>query len=221
MFTGIFRCAQTPVTLALYAPNAMFLKEANKIKKAITEIKKLTKNSSRVVIAIDGRGGAGKSSLARKIIEKIPDSFHIEYDWFHLPKQKVINNIRFDNERLIKEVLIPFSSKQKELKFKKYNWGYVSDIEDGFEVETTTVQSKDILIIEGCESINSTLLPFIDFSIWLDTNSEESLRRVTKRDIEEYKLDPVKVNDMWQEWVAWEREILAKDDRRLKANIII
>jgi uridine kinase len=59
------------------------------IRRIVSRLEALRREKSRVVAAIDGRGGAGKSSLARAIVAAIPRSVHIEYDWFHLPKAQV------------------------------------------------------------------------------------------------------------------------------------
>lgn len=76
--------------------------------KLLKTIKETRVAKGTTVVAIDGHGGAGKSSLARSVLAAVPDSTHIEYDWFHLPRRRVTPEERFDNERLIKEVLKPF-----------------------------------------------------------------------------------------------------------------
>jgi len=192
------------------------------LKKVITEFELLRQENSRFVIAIDGRGGAGKSSLALSILKEIPNSFHIEYDWFHLPMNRVTDDKHYDSERFIKEVLNPFALGDEQLSFKKYNWGCISDgVDDGLDVEPTTIAVGVVLIVEGCDTLNVSLAPFIDLGIWIDTDPVESLRRGIKRDIEQYHLDPIKVNELWQEWFEWEENMLKKDDRRLRASLIL
>jgi len=151
----------------------------------------------------------------------LPASVHIEYDWFHLPKKELLANERYDNGRLIQELLRPFASGNTSLQFRKYNWGYLSGDADGVDSRLDSVDDVDILIIEGCELLNPTLLPFIDCSIWLDTGAKESLRRGVNRDIEEYGLEPTRVHRLWKEWTTRENDLLAKESRWLSADWIM
>jgi len=184
-------------------------------------IEQLRNERTRVVVAIDGRGGAGKSSLARDLVKRLPKSAHVEHDWFHLPKAHVIDANRFDHVRLISEVILPFRSGAKKLSFARYNWGYLAGIPDGFHEMPTTIEDKEVLILEGCETLHLTLVPHLDLRVWVDTDPTVALSRGIRRDIDEYKLDPDTVNASWKEWSAWEAESLARDDRRARAAILI
>lgn len=174
---------------------------------------------SRIVVAIDGRGGAGKSSLARALVERLPKSAHIEHDWFHLPKEHVVGAHRFDHQRLISEVILPFRSSAPKLTFLRYNWGYLAGIQDAFHETPIAIEDKEILVIEGCETLHQSLVPYLDLTIWVDTDPKVSLERGMRRDIDEYKLDPQTVRASWKEWSAWEAERLTHDDRRARADI--
>lgn len=185
----------------------------------LLRIEGLRQKKSRVVVAIDGRGGAGKSSLARALVSRLTKSAHVEHDWFHLPKAQVVGAHRFDHARLISEVISPFQSGAQTLSFLRYNWGYLAGIPDGFHDTPTTIEDKEILVIEGCETLHQSLVPYLDLTIWVDTDPEVSLERGIRRDIDEYKLDPQTVNASWKEWSAWEAERLAHDDRRIRAAI--
>jgi uridine kinase len=191
------------------------------IDKVVTHVERLRDQKSRLVIAIDGRGGAGKSSLARALVARLARSAHIEHDWFHLPKAQVVDAHRFDHARLISEVIVPFRSGTSKLSFRRYNWGYLADKPDGFHDDLTTIEDKEILIIEGCETLHKSLVCHLDLSIWVDTPPQVALERGIRRDIDEYKLDPDSVNAAWREWSVWESESLARDDRRARADLMI
>ena len=87
------------------------------IDEILFRVELLCREKSRAVVAIDGRGGAGKSSLARTLVANLSKSVHIEHDWFHLPKSQVIGPDRFDHARLISELLLPFRSGSPKLTF--------------------------------------------------------------------------------------------------------
>lgn len=187
----------------------------------VSRVQHLRREKSRVVVAIDGRGGAGKSSLARAIVKLLPKSVHIEHDWFHLPKNEVTEAARFDHPRLIAQVLSPFRSGSRTISFLRYNWGYLAGIPDGFHDTPVTIEDMEILIIEGCNTLHSSIVSHFDLRIWLNTSAEVALRRGIRRDIDEYKLDPGRVHAAWKEWSAWEDQSLNRDDRRKRADIIL
>jgi uridine kinase len=187
----------------------------------ISRVEALRRHESRVVTAVDGRGGAGKSSLARSLVAALPKSAHIEHDWFHLPKNQVADGRRFDHERLVSEVISPFRSGSRVISFLRYNWGYLAGVADGFHETPITIEGPEILVIEGCETLHSSLVGHLDLRIWLDTDPEVSMERGIRRDIEEYKLDTDRVVAAWKEWSAWEAHSLARDDRRQRADIIL
>lgn len=81
----------------------------------------LQASETRSVIAIDGRGGAGKSTLARLIASSMCNAQHVELDWFHLPHAHVTLTDRLDLRRLREELLVPFVAGQREFTFKRYN----------------------------------------------------------------------------------------------------
>lgn len=193
----------------------------NAIDEIVVKTEALRAQRGRVVIAIDGRGGAGKSSLARSVVARLPRSAHLEHDWFHLPKDQVSPARRFDHERLIAQVLAPFRRGARSLSFLRYNWGYLAGTPDGYHETPITISDVDVLVLEGCDSLHPTLVPHLDLRIWLDTPPDVALERGMRRDIEEYGLDPDRVRAAWAEWSSWEDESLAHDDRRSRADIVV
>ena len=97
----------------------------------------------------------------------------------------------------------------------------MAGLSEGFHEIPITIENKEILIIEGCETLHHSLAPHLDLRLWLDTSPEVSLERGIRRDIEEYKLDPETVRAAWAEWSTWEVESLVRDDRRKRADSIL
>lgn len=174
------------------------------------------------IIAIDGLGGSGKSSLARAITAAISGAAHVEYDWFHLPQAEISNSAhRFDYGRLTQEVIDPFRRGVRSFEIRRYNWGYLSGKVDGFAEEPVRLQEVALIVVEGCGILNPAISNLFDLKIWVDTSAEESLARGVKRDIHEYGLEPQKVHSAWAEWSRWEAAALLQDNRRLRADVLI
>jgi len=191
------------------------------MKEILHRLNKICNERERVLVAIDGRGGAGKSSLAREIVENIEESAVVEFDWFHLPKSEIIDDARFDVDRFIMEVVSPFRSGASLISFCRYNWGYLAGKEEGLDSDPYTLSVAQVLVVEGCQTLDVKLSQCVDFSIWIDTDASESLRRGKRRDVEEYGLDPIRVNEAWQEWSEWEERLLQRDDRKARADMIV
>lgn len=187
----------------------------------LNAIKQTRATRGAAVVAIDGLGGAGKSTLARSLMASITDATHIQYDWFHLPRERVTSVAQFDNERLVREVLQPFRSGSKMIEFQRYNWGYLAGMEDGLEPTPTRLALGTVLVLEGCYTLNQFLDGYFDVRVWLDTAPEEALRRGIRRDIEEYELEPEQVHAAWKEWAEGEALSLARDDRRKRADFLM
>lgn len=194
-------------------------RDPNPLNFIIHRIAELRVENPRRIIAIDGRGGAGKSSLARKIAAGFQGATHVEFDWFHLPKDQVRDNERFDIQRLMDELIKPFREGRQELVCGRYNWGYLAGRPDGLSAEPSRLRGVETLLLEGCGTLSSQLNSLYDLRVWVDTPAEEALERGMRRDIDEYGLEPARVRAAWQEWVAWEAKALACDDRSLRADV--
>lgn len=62
----------------------------------IDHIGRMQKTIPRLIVAIDGLGGAGRSSLAHDLAAARTGARHVEYDWFISPHVEVRPERRFD-----------------------------------------------------------------------------------------------------------------------------
>lgn len=191
--------------------------------KTLQEILVLTKRlqtSERILVAVDGRGGAGKSTFARSLVSAFEGASLIEFDCFHLPKNESNGGNRYDFQRFKAEVVNPFREGATSLAIQKYNWGFLLGIEDGFELQPLVVPVQKLLVVEGCQTFHKDIANEYDLRIWMDTDATESLRRGKRRDIEEYGLDPVKVEVLWNEWGIWEEERILRERPEEVADVL-
>jgi uridine kinase len=143
-----------------------------------------------VLVAIDGGGGAGKSSLAERLQEalrlsNVPASI-VEVDDFFLPSERRPPGVPrerpiggdFDWQRLREQVLEPLRCGQAA-RYARYNWAA-----DALS-ETRQALPGAIVIVEGIYSSRRELADLYDFRIWVDTPRETRLARGLARDGEQ------------------------------------
>ena len=131
------------------------------------------------VIAIDGPAGAGKSTLAKRIKEKLSDLVEIEdialvnmddlYDGW---ENALTNQL---TKTLVSQILTPVSM-GKKYGYRKYDWlsGRFGDFVE-YDVPR-------FLILEGVGSGQKAARKYIDHLIWIDIDFETGLQRVLQRD---------------------------------------
>lgn len=122
---------------------------------------------SDVVVLIDGRSGAGKTSLAGALAARTGAALvHVE-DYY-----PGWNGLAAGAEAIVSEVLEPWL-RGESVALRRWNWH-----EDRFEPAGALAAGGN-LIIEGCGAISRRSRPLADLAIWLE--GEESLRRTRAR----------------------------------------
>ncbi len=140
--------------------------------------------SGRLIVGIDGAGGAGKSTLARGISDAFPgrvsivrcDDFYrplIDAQYSRLTPEEAYENY-FDWQRLRDEALIPLRG-GKSARYRRYDWS-TDRIAEWIEVE-----SREIVLVEGVFSTRPELRPLLDVAIFIETPREERIRRMSAR----------------------------------------
>ena len=172
-------------------------------------------NAPRRLVVIDGLGGAGKSTLARSLAQRIEGSIVVEIDSFHLPAAEAAHVVQtefgdlLDLQRLEAEVITPFREGADSIAYHRYNWGYLCGEDDRVDPTPHVVPTGPLLIVEGCGSFRIRTHP-TDTRIWADAAAELCLERGMRRDIEEYGLDPDDVSSLWRDWTKREETRSAK-----------
>lgn len=151
------------------------------IKKAVSAVLRELKNYSKrsVLLAIDGRCGAGKTTLAAGLKEKTGcNVIHMDH-FFLQPWQRTGKRLQepggnVDYERFLEEVMIPLSQGR--------NFSYrIFDCKKGTLSEPVLAEIGEITVIEGSYSCHPHLWDFYDFRIFMDVKKEEQLKRIERR----------------------------------------
>ena len=137
----------------------------------------------RIIIGIDGESTAGKSTLAGKLKEALPDAAVIGLDYFCHEKSgkegewwgNSLIGYGFDWERLRDQVIIPFQSGATGIQYDSFNW----DTCKGTVRET--LPDCNILIAEGLTVLSREMRDVFDIRIWLTSDREGQMQRLLDR----------------------------------------
>ena len=142
------------------------------VEKAISRIDEIMKNNHRpILVALDGRSGTGKSTIAKKITERlggveiIADDFWVggsneEWDK-RSPKEKA--EMAIDWKRIRTEVLEPLLA-GKSAAWHPFDWkaGY------GLSQKAFRSEPKPLIVLDGAYSTRPELQDIIDFNLMCD-----------------------------------------------------
>lgn len=168
------------------------------------------------IVAIDGGGGAGKTTFARRLQRAIPGSHIVKIDDFYRPPQlrvplestRVINpNIDWDRFRVS---VLEAVRGNREIRYQLYDFarGTLSG-------EFVTVPPDATIIVEGVWSLQDALVGYYDYRIWLDAPADVRLERGIARDGE-------KLRQVWEdEWIPIDEHYRRTSQPQLRADLVV
>ena len=170
----------------------------------LNEIAASIKNDVRpkrpILIAIEGFGGSGKTTLANKLKDILGSAYVVNIDDF-IVKEKLNepswDNGAFDRERLERQVLIP-ASINGPIAYEELIW------ETNSFSKPKHVPDVDFLIVEGISAYHPNIALDYDYKIWIDTPNEDAKARGQARDAENENVD---------KWDLWAQNDLAYQQR--------
>lgn len=139
----------------------------------------LLKEKDFILIAIDGRCGAGKSTLAMQLQKLLScNVIHMD-DFFLRPEQRTQERLEVpgenvDHERFFEEVIKPLS-KNEAFSYRPYCCAQQK------LCEAIKVSPSRITIVEGSYSCHPKLWDYYDLHIFADVDYDEQIRRITAR----------------------------------------
>ena len=164
-----------------------------------------------LLVAIDGLGGAGKSTFANDLARRLRacqiSAEIVHMDDFYLPStqrpqvEQQENQIgsAFDWQRLRDQVLTPLSLGQRVV-YQRYDWS-ADELADWIPLTATAV-----VIVEGVYTLRHELRSYYDFSVWVDCPRAVRLARGIARDGKEARRQ-------------WEEEWMPQEDRYLASQL--
>jgi uridine kinase len=129
-----------------------------------------------LVVAIDGHGGAGKSTIAAAVAEATGAALVHTDDFFQPPPARPALAQYYDWRRIRAQVLDPLKAGRRAT-FRRFDW----ERGRGLDGPTVTVKPAALIVLEGVLSAAPELSDLVDRSVLVDTPEPERLRRLRAR----------------------------------------
>ena len=153
------------------------------------------------LVAVDGPGGAGKSTFAARLAEAagapvVPTDDFASWDdplgWW---------------PRLLAQVIEPLV-RGEPARYQRFDWS------TGRLAEWITVEPAPVVVIEGVSSGRSEWAEQLAFVVWVETPAATRLARGLERDGDD-------AIDDWRAWMSAEDEHYRRDPTRERADLVI
>lgn len=175
------------------------------IEKLKTDILAAAKNATQPVIfvAVDGHGGAGKTTLAKALSRELSAGV------IHTDDFASWDNAMDWWPRLVAEVFEPIRHGATTISYQRGSW-----YKNHRPSPVINQPVESIMIIEGVSSSRKEFQQYLSYSIWVETPKEICFERGIARDGEDKRAE-------WEKLHEYEDEYVARDDPMSRANITI
>jgi hypothetical protein len=154
------------------------------------------------LVAVDGYGGAGKSTFAARLAAALGGAAVVHTDDFATGEP--------GGEwwpRLEREVIIPLSAGEAA-RYRRWDW------EARRLAEWHVVEPMPAVVIEGVSSARRAGAGRLACAIWVEASAEVRLERGLER-------DGRKARPLWAAWMAEEDAHFARDDTRARCDLVV
>lgn len=208
---GPFR--HSPAYRAAYAPAYRVVEERFcRFLPLFARIDSLLQTKERVIVAIDGNCGAGKTTLAAMVREVYGCEVVSADSFFLRPEQRTKERLaeaggNLDRERLLEEVLLPMT-RGEDFAYRPY------DCRTGTLTEPVEVPPYRLYVVEGSYSHHEDLAWAYDLKVFLSVSKEEQMRRITRRN------GAAAAERFEKEWIPMEEAYFTAQDIRQKSGLV-
>ena len=179
----------------------------------LRRIQELQARKARVIVAIDGRCGSGKTTLAAQLQRDLDGSvFHMD-DFFLRPEQRTAERFaapgeNVDHERFLAEVLLPLHSAQS-VTYRPFSCAR-QQLGD-----PVTVTPGRLAIVEGSYACHPDLWAYYDLRVFLTVDPETQLRRIEARS------GAAKAEQFRDRWIPFEETYFSAFDVQARCDMCI
>lgn len=163
-------------------------------------------SASNPVVLIDGRSGAGKTSLAARLTRSWPLRTPVQLlalDSLYPGWAGLAEGAQIARER----VLVPHGRGLIGV-WRRWDW------ERSEEAEAHAVDPALGLIVEGCGVLTAQSQPLADVTVWVDGPASSRRRRAMARDGDGFR-------DHWDMWAAQEQQHIDRENPEARADIVV
>lgn len=165
------------------------------------------------VLAIDGRCGAGKTTLAQAIAQKMAVSV-VHMDHFFLPPDlrtparlaEPGGNVHY--ERILQQVFAPLAQGQA-VAYGRF------DCQSQQIAELLTVDTTRPIVVEGSYSLRPELRPYYTHMVWLEVDGTTQGKRILQRNGE------LGLQQFQQRWIPLEEAYFAHYQIAQHAHVVL
>lgn len=155
------------------------------------------------VVAIDGRSGAGKSTvsaaLAAALHAPVVDLEYLYPGW---------DGLEAGVDVLVADVLEPLAAGREAIPVPR--WDYAAHAWG----EPLPLTAPEVLIVEGVGSGDRRAIPFVSVLVWVELDEQTRYARAIARDADVYR-------PHWERWAAQERLLLARERTPERADVTV
>jgi hypothetical protein len=155
------------------------------------------------ILAVDGRSGGGKTTVARRLAAAVPDATVLHTDdvaWYHA---------FFDWADLMRDGILAPLRAGEDVSYRPPAWD-----ERGRDGAITASAASPLVVVEGVGIGRRELTRYFDALLWVQTDEDEARRRGLLR-------DGADAADFWTEWQAAEDPFQAEQRPWERAGLIV
>ncbi|TWF79652.1 uridine kinase [Pseudonocardia hierapolitana] len=155
------------------------------------------------VLAVDGRSGGGKTTVAQRLAATVPGATVLHTDdvaWYHA---------FFDWADLMRDGILAPLARGGPVAYRPPAWD-----ERGREGAIVVPARCPLVIVEGVGIGRRELSAYVDALLWVQTDADEARRRGLERDGADHA-------DFWAEWQAAEDPFQAEQRPWERAGLIV
>ena len=167
----------------------------------------------RIIVAIDGRCGSGKTTLAARLQKDLRCAVYHMDDFFPRPEQRTEERLsqpgeNVDHERFLEEVLLPLHGTQPVT----YRPFLCAQQQLGSPI---TEEPNRLTIVEGAYACHPELWGHYNLRVFLSVEPEEQLRRIKRRN------GPKKTAMFIRRWIPFEEQYFKAFDIQARCDMRI